>query len=100
MGDDEIATDAPMTISCGHHGERVAAVVCRHHLEVQDRVVGFVENSDDPDDLQAWCQDCEELLLREGDKTEAFLRFNNFAVVCVDCYARMKASHSREHDPS
>jgi hypothetical protein len=89
-----MATDALMMIRCGSHGERVAAVVCRHHLEVGDRTVGFVENSDDPSDLQAWCDDCEDLFLREGDKTEAFLEFNNFAIVCVDCYARMKARHS------
>ena len=91
-----MATDEPIMISCGSHGERVAAVVCRHHLEVRDRIVGFVENSDDPSDLQAWCDDCEDLFLREGDKTEAFLMFNNFAVVCVDCYAQMKSRHSRE----
>jgi hypothetical protein len=95
-----MATDAPMMISCGSHGERVAAVVCRHQLEVRDRVVGFVENSDDPNDLQAWCQDCEEFFLREGTKSEAFLRFNGFKVVCVDCYAHMKASHSPEHGPA
>ena len=70
-------------------------MVCRHHVEVRDRAVGFVENSDDPSDLQAWCDDCEDLFLREGDKTEAFCRFNSFAVICVDCYSRIKASHSR-----
>jgi len=95
-----MASDAPMMINCDSHGERVAAVVCRHQLEVRDRVVGFVENSNDPNDLQAWCNDCEDLFLREGDKTETFLKFNNFAVVCVDCYAWMKASHSRESGES
>lgn len=95
-----MASNAPMVISCGSHGERVAAVVCRHHLEVRDRVVGFVENSDDPNDLQAWCNDCEDLFLREGDKTETFIEFNNFAVVCVDCYACLKASHSSESGES
>ena len=90
-----MATDRPMTISCGSHDERVAAVVCRHHVEVRDRAVGFVENSDDPSDLQAWCDDCEQVFLHEGEKTDAFCKFNNFAIVCVDCYSRIKASHSR-----
>jgi hypothetical protein len=57
----------PMMISCGAHGERISAIVCRHHLDVRDRAVGFVENTDDPDDMQAWCDDCEDLVLREGD---------------------------------
>ena len=82
-------------IVCGSHGERLSAVVCRHHLTVVDRSVGFIENSDDPDDLQAWCDDCEDLFLREGDKTEEFLKFNDFALVCVDCYVRLRARHFR-----
>ena len=85
----------PVMISCSRHGERASAIVCRHHLNVRDRAVGFVENSDDPDDLQAWCDDCEDLFLREGDKTEAFLAFNDFALVCVDCYIQLRASHFR-----
>jgi hypothetical protein len=80
-------------INCDSHGHRGSAIVCRHHLEVRDRAAGFVENSDDPDDLQAWCDACEDLFLREGDKTEPFLKFNNFAVVCVDCYARLRERH-------
>ena len=82
-------------IVCGSHGEKVSAIVCRHHLEVHDRTAGFVENSDDPDDLQAWCDDCEDLFLRAGDKTDKFLKFNNFAVVCVDCYVRLRGAHIR-----
>ena len=84
-----------MTINCGRHGDRVAAVVCRHHVEVDDRPVGFVENSDDPDDRQAWCDDCESFFLREGELTEDFRKFNNFAVVCIDCYMQLRARHAR-----
>lgn len=83
-----------MTITCQRHGERVAAVVCRHHLDIRDRPVGFVENSDDPNDRQAWCDSCELLFVREGDKTEEFHRFNDFAIVCVDCYAQLRTKHA------
>jgi L-arabinose isomerase len=85
-----------MTINCRSHGERTSAVVCRHHVQSHDRPVGFVENSDEPDDLQAWCDDCEAFFLREGDKTASFRKFNDFAVVCGDCYAQLKARHSRK----
>lgn len=85
-------------INCDVHGMRVSAIVCRHHLETLDRVVGFVENSDDPNDLQAWCEDCEAIFISEGDMTEAFLKFNKFSVVCIDCYARLKARHSKNFD--
>ena len=82
-------------ISCGPHGERVSAIVCRHHLDVRDRAVGFVEKTHDPDDMQAGCDDCEDLFLREGDKTKNFLKYNDFAVVCTECYIRFRARHFR-----
>lgn len=88
----------PLTVTCERHGELVAAVVCRHHLEVSDHPVGFVENSDDPNDQQAWCDNCEQLFLREGDMTEEFRRFNDFAVVCVNCYAQLRAVHAHITD--
>jgi hypothetical protein len=83
-----------VNIQCSNHGERPSAVVCRHHIEVHDRSVGFIENSSDPSDLQGWCEDCEAEFLRQGGMTEAFRRFNAFAIVCVDCYASIKARHS------
>jgi hypothetical protein len=84
-----------MTVNCGLHGDRLAAIVCRHHVEVRNRPVGFVENSADPDDRQAWCDDCKDLFLREGDLTEKFREFNNFAVVCIDCYMQLRSRHGR-----
>lgn len=55
--------------------------------------MGFVENSSDPEDLQAWCDACEALFIAEGDMTECFRQFNDFAVVCDSCYAILKARH-------
>ena len=81
------------TIKCDIHGTGVAAIVCCHMIQSKERSVGFVENSSDPDDLQAWCSACESLFLAEGDKTERFLQFNDFAVVCDFCYATLKDQH-------
>ena len=82
------------TIDCEVHGTSRSAVVCRHLLRPTDATLGFVENSSDPDDLQAWCDACEEMFLREQELTEAFREFNDFAVVCINCYARLKTLHS------
>lgn len=84
-----------VTINCGVHQSNTSAVVCRHHITVKDRSVGFVENSDDPDDLQAWCAACEKMFISEGEMTEGFRAFNDFVLVCVDCYAELKARHER-----
>lgn len=80
-------------IKCGTHGNRVAAIVCCHMIQAKEAVVGFVENSSDPDDLQAWCGACESLFLSEGEKTERFIQFNDFAVVCDFCYFSLKEKH-------
>lgn len=82
-----------MTIQCTH-GNRPAALVCCHLVDAKDEVVGFVENSSEPDDLQAWCAACEAMFLREGDRTEAFRAFHDGKVVCDVCYADIKARHS------
>ena len=87
---------SPLTIDCGRHGRRASAIVCRHHIRAAERIVGFLENSADPNDPQAWCDECERLFLAEDGMTEAFRRFNDFAVVCVDCYAALKARHARD----
>ena len=84
----------PITTTCQWHGEQVAAVVCRHQLEIRDRPVGFVENSTDPNDQQAWCDECERCFLSERDMSEEFRKFNHFAIVCISCYADLRALHA------
>jgi hypothetical protein len=81
-------------INCGPHGTRISAVVCQHLMQTEPVPVGFVENSSDPNDLQAWCYLCEEAFQREGDMTEAFRAFNGMAVVCVTCYSEAKSRHA------
>jgi hypothetical protein len=83
-----------MMISCGSHGERISAVVCKHLLQDQPAPSGFVENSSDPNDLQAWCYLCEDKFQEEGDMTDAFGEFNGMAIVCVVCYAAAKSRHT------
>jgi hypothetical protein len=90
-----MSTDEPLYVDCGPHGKRVAAVVCCHMIQTR-KAVGFVENSSDPNDLQAWCDKCEEMFLMEGGKTEVFEAFNDRAIVCCVCYADFKTKHSRQ----
>ena len=84
----------PLMVDCGPHGQRVSAVVCRHLIESSSSPAGFVENSSDPNDLQAWCHACEETFQREDGMTDTFREFNGMVIVCVVCYAEAKAQHS------
>jgi len=88
-----MAETEPLMVDCGPHGMRVAAVVCQHLLKVRDRRIGFVENSHDPNDLQAWCNDCEDFYLREQGRTPEFVEFNGMSVVCVVCYQEARNRH-------
>jgi hypothetical protein len=81
-------------IDCGIHGKRISAVVCKHMLRSEPAPSGFIENSSDPDDLQAWCYQCEEKFEQEGGMTETFRQFNSMAIVCVACYAEAKSRHA------
>jgi hypothetical protein len=85
----------PLMVNCGPHGFRVAAVVCCHMIGENLPPAGFVENSSDPHDLQAWCYACEDKFEQEGGLTKGFRAFADVSVVCVDCYAEAKAHHSR-----
>jgi hypothetical protein len=87
--------DKKLTVRCGTHGNRIAAVVCGHMLSSTDQCVGFVEHNSDPSDLQAWCDDCEQFYLRERELTADFERFNDRKIVCDFCYQLMRAKHSR-----
>lgn len=79
-------------IDCATHGRVVGAVVCAHLLRAAPPA-GFVENSSDPNDLQAWCFDCEAMFLREDGMTDAFRAFNDMRIVCVDCYHAIRQRH-------
>ena len=61
--------DNKLEIDC-RHGKGIASIICCHQLNSVDPV-GFIENSFDPDDLQAWCYACEYLYEQEGDNVNA-----------------------------
>ena len=86
------------TLNCGTHGKRISAIVCCHLISKTDRCLGFVENNSDPEDLQAWCADCENFFQVEQELSEAFKEFCDIRVVCDFCYAAIKTKHSAEGD--
>lgn len=84
--------DNRLAIDC-QHGKEFASVICCHQLNSVEPV-GFIENSSDPDDLQAWCYACEYVYTQENDRTEKFKKFNNAKVICEKCYEKYKTIHS------
>jgi hypothetical protein len=75
-------------VSCGRHGARPAAFVCRHVLESlrTGARVGFHTPDDAGDDDQAWCDACERVRARAGgwnDRSEAHA---DIRLTCLDCF--------------
>lgn len=89
-----MSKDNQLLVDCDKHGKGIAAVVCRHLCAAQESPIGFIENSSEPADKQAWCQQCEELFTEEGGLTCAFKAFNDMALVCEACYAVARAKHT------
>lgn len=81
-----------LTINC-KHGTGIASVVCKHLIK-SEYALGFIENSRDPQDLQAWCFACEYYFLNQGEMTEAFKEFNQAVLVCNICYEELKEKHA------
>lgn len=82
-------------VDCDKHGRGIAAVVCRHLCDDQATSPGFVENSSEPGDKQAWCLECEALFLEEGELTETFRKFNDMALVCEACYEIIRSRNAK-----
>ena len=80
-------------IQCERHGPSTLASVCGHLVENTGVPLGFIENSDDPDDKQGWCYACELVFAEEQDRTPRFRAFCRHTVVCSQCYDEIKAHH-------
>ena len=80
-------------VNCDCHGSQEACVVCAHILLAKDKSVGFIENGSQNEGLQAWCHECESLFQSEGSLTDAFRKFHDLRVVCVECYSLYRNRH-------
>tara|TARA_B110001454_G_scaffold219201_1_gene251859 strand:+ start:835 stop:1266 length:432 start_codon:yes stop_codon:yes gene_type:complete len=89
-----IVMNSKLIIVCGTHGKRLGCAVCSHLVQAQDKIVGFIENNDDPNDLQAWCEQCEVMYLKEKGLTVEFEKFHELQIICDLCYQTLKSKHS------
>ncbi|MCL1961120.1 MAG: hypothetical protein FWG56_04975 [Desulfovibrionaceae bacterium] len=89
---DQLDTKAP-EVNCPHHGRSRIASICGHLVKNRGAALGFVENSNDPENKQGWCYACELVYLQEEDKTARFRAFTHHTVVCSDCYDKIKKHH-------
>jgi hypothetical protein len=85
--------------NCDKHISDRVAFVCQHLIN--NVSIGFQEAFDSDqfiepdDDLQAWCDECEKIRLKEGKWTDDAMAIANIKVVCNQCYFEIKEKNQR-----
>ena len=74
-------------IECDEHGEGYAAFVCQHL--VSGSRLGFF-HSDNGQYPDAWCGECDDLMMKKGHWTAKAEKFAQITVVCHRCYANIR----------
>ncbi|MCL2715966.1 MAG: hypothetical protein FWD68_15670 [Alphaproteobacteria bacterium] len=63
-------------VTCHHHGRSRIASLCGHLVKNRGAALGFVENSNDPENRQGWCYACELVYLRRRRQNSAIPRLH------------------------
>lgn len=87
--------DKQQMVECHCHGTRYPAYVCQH-LNLHTPVGFYEPFASDPrvayanDELNAWCNACDEILVKTGEWNEESEAFAKIRLVCDVCYFAMK----------
>lgn len=84
----------PNRLKCGTHGEREARFVCDHLFVNQRALVPLrltyfePEHAPDEPTPAIWCQDCEAVVLAEGEINAVVDDYADWHAVCDFCFQR------------
>jgi hypothetical protein len=80
-------------VNCSEHGIADPAYVCQH-LNLKEKV-GFIQSYDldNPDNeiLNAWCSECDKILMEEGEWNDRSESFANIRMICSECFYKMRS---------
>ena len=86
-------------VQCATHGRVQPAFVCRHLVEQlrnpRSERIGFFRpaaNDGEPEELQAWCADCDVVLRRVGEWNDESEAFAGVTLICSGCYGNLQRS--------
>ncbi len=80
----------PRLVVCGQHGTQGIGLVCRHILLSKESVGFFWSDDSDQARPDAWCNDCEEKLVKE-EFSETWFEQAGFQAICAVCWDAAKA---------
>ena len=79
--------DADDGVECDRHGPGRMAFVCQH-LVCGSRL-GFYHSDNGPYP-DAWCGDCDAVMMRTGHWTARAQKFAGIQIVCHRCYVNIR----------
>lgn len=87
-------------IACDKHGKSTLSYVCCHLFDSGlEKGTGFYESfRESGDEHQAWCKQCDDLLVKEGDWTDALTAQADIKLVCLQCY-KERLTFQLTHSP-
>ena len=86
-------------VHCKEHGPLRPAFVCQHLVHAlrssDSGPIGFFQpdpEGPDDDDLQAWCGNCDQVLLRVGEWNDESEGTAGLTCICSGCFDRLGKS--------
>ena len=82
-------SDSTETVECDKHGSSYATFVCQHLAHGAG--LGFFCD-DTSDDLRpdAWCAECDAVMMADGDWNEKNEKFAEITLLCANCYDEVR----------
>jgi hypothetical protein len=84
-------------MECKRHGYRRPSFICRH-LQYGERL-GFNEPAEPPEAdwpfQNAWCNECNKVLLEEGEWNDRSEGFAKVTIICEECFEEIRKRNSR-----
>jgi|CXWL01.1.fsa_nt_gi hypothetical protein len=88
----------PPVVTCGSHGERAGAYLCQHLIDGSNLGFHWGLDEENPDSIwpDAWCDDCDAMLPRNGEWGEITRAFVGVKLVCDLCYEQARSRNWRQ----
>jgi hypothetical protein len=84
------------TIHCVRHGPALAAFGCQHLVHGSGLGFWHSDNGPYPD---AWCGDCDALMMQTGHWTEGAEQAAGITIVCHRCYVNIRRRNRVPRQP-
>ncbi len=84
-------------MECPTHGDRLPAFICKH-LQYGEGL-GFNQPDDPPEEdwpfQNAWCDECDKVLIEEGEWNDRSEGFAQIMAICEGCFEEIRKRNSK-----